>query len=187
MTRADDTVEKDRITHSLHWGSLLILAVSIAAAMGAVARLSAPLMAAAVIGGLILVLARFVVSQRLGADEDVSLEEQTAVFGDDPLPVNRGSTSTFSEPSSVSVATLPHPRLRLLSPLQVRVERADNMVIVWNESLEQLGYGPSLSDAVEDFQMTVIEEYESLQNTKHRGPGPESEWRQLSNMVQVRA
>lgn len=97
------------------------------------------------------------------------------------------SSETSATPSEISIGTLPHPRLRLRGPLRAEVRREGDAVGVWSSDLEELGIGPHLSAAIEDFQRSVIELYFTLEADQNRlGPGLTTLWQRLQEMIDVR-
>jgi len=90
-------------------------------------------------------------------------------------------------PPLLLLSSLPHPQMRLRVPLRLRVEREGDLVSVWNEEVEELGYGPHLTAAVEDFQQTVVELYTSLRQDRERlGPALQVLWNRLEHLVEWR-
>ena len=90
-------------------------------------------------------------------------------------------------PREVILGTLPHPRLRLLAPIRLQVQREDGSVTVWAEDLEEVGYGPDLGAAIQDFQQTLIELYTTLDREHDRlGPGMAQLWRRLGQLIESR-
>jgi hypothetical protein len=60
----------------------------------------------------------------------------------------------------------------------LRVERENEHVTVWSDDLEEIGYGPTLGAALDDFQQTVVELHESLHAVQERlGPDMTRLWR----------
>lgn len=92
-------------------------------------------------------------------------------------------------PTELLIGTLPHPRLRLRAPIRVEVQRESSDVGVWSPELEELGVGPHLSAAIEDFQRSVVELFFELEiEAAHDrlGPGMVALWRRLQGLVDVR-
>ena len=99
-------------------------------------------------------------------------------------PGLRGLSAT---PPEVLVGTLPHPYLRLRGPIRVEVQRDGDAVGVWSPDLQELGVGPHLSAAVEDFQRSVVELYLALEADQQRlGPDLAGVWRRLQDLVVAR-
>ena len=81
-------------------------------------------------------------------------------------------------PAVLTLASLHHPRLRLQIPLSLRIERENGHVTAWSDDLEEIGYGPTLGAALDDFQRTVVELYESLHAAQELlGPDMARLWR----------
>lgn len=90
-------------------------------------------------------------------------------------------------PAALTLASLHHPRLRLQVPLDLRIEREHEHVTVWSDDLEEIGYGPTLGAAIEDFQRTIVELHESLHASQERlGPDMARLWRMLQQHVSER-
>jgi hypothetical protein len=87
-------------------------------------------------------------------------------------------------PGVLSIATLPHSQLRLRRPLPVDVLAEGENVGVWSEELEELGTGPHLSAAIDDFQRSVVELYLSLETDQDRIGGEIAAlWQRLQQVV----
>jgi hypothetical protein len=92
----------------------------------------------------------------------------------------RNIAGAEATPATLFLSSLHHPQLRLQMPLGLRIERENGHVMAWSDDLEEIGYGPTLGAAVEDFQRTVVELYESLHDAQdHLGPDMERLWRVL--------
>ncbi len=97
------------------------------------------------------------------------------------------NAATSATPGTLVLGSLRHPQLRLRSSLPLRVEREHDFVTVWNDALEELGYGPYLTVAVEDFQKTVVELYFSLRSDQSRlGPEMARLWQKLQERIEER-
>lgn len=93
-------------------------------------------------------------------------------------------------PHEVVIGRLPFASLRLRSPLRLEVQREDNNVAVWSPDLEEMGFGPHLGAAIEDFQQTLVELYATLEDEAgaHRlGPGMAELWQRLQGVIERRA
>ncbi len=98
-----------------------------------------------------------------------------------------GGPVPSATPDRLLLGGLRHPRLRLYRPVSLTVEREDEHVTVWSDLLEEIGYGPHLTAAVEDFQETVSELYFSLKAEQERlGPEMRRLWEMLQGMVDER-
>jgi hypothetical protein len=90
-------------------------------------------------------------------------------------------------PSEVLIGTLPHPNLRLRAPLRVEVQREDDAIGVWSPDLEEFGYGPHLTAAIEDFQQTLVELYLTLEEDRpNLGPAMIAQWERLEQAIEQR-
>ncbi len=90
-------------------------------------------------------------------------------------------------PTDVLLGTLPDPEIRLQAPIHLEVQQEDDNVAVWSEELEEFGYGPHLTAAIEDFQQTVIELYHTLAAEQgHLGPGMVDLWARLQLFIERR-
>ena len=99
----------------------------------------------------------------------------------------RGSTSAEATPAVLTLASLHHPRLRLRTPLSLRIERENEHVTAWSDDLEEIGYGPTLGAAIEDLQRTIVELYESLHAEQERlGPDMARLWGVVQQRVSER-
>lgn len=109
-------------------------------------------------------------------------------MGEEPIGnYVQSQPSAPSTPSTIMVGTLPSPSIRLRRPLDLRVEKENEFITVWNEELEELGYGPNLAAAVEDFQQTLLELYRTLQAEQgNLGPEMQALWRRLSEYIEER-
>jgi hypothetical protein len=103
----------------------------------------------------------------------------------EPTPPTHGAAGAI--PAELTIETLGDPRLHLRTPLRVTVEREGEHVTVWQPELEELGYGPDLAAAVEDFQQTVVELYGTLRAEQGRlGPEMVRLWTYLDQHVEER-
>src|SRR5947209_918701 len=63
------------------------------------------------------------------------------------------------------------PRLKIMKPFTVRVERSDNTTAALAEEIEEFGYGDNTSEALHDLSKTIAELYFSLEDrAAHLGP-----------------
>lgn len=63
---------------------------------------------------------------------------------------------------AVLFGAISDPMIRVKSPIPLRISREGDTVAVFSSDLEEFGYGPTLSDALDDFAKTVCELYLSL-------------------------
>ncbi len=90
-------------------------------------------------------------------------------------------------PTDVLLGTLPAPELRLRAPIHLEVQREGDAVTVWSSDLNEFGYGPHLTEAIEDFQQTVIELYRTLEVQQSRlGPSMTELWALLQLLIERR-
>jgi hypothetical protein len=98
-------------------------------------------------------------------------------------------TAPSATPDEVLIAGLPFAALRLRSPLRLEVQREDDQVAVWSPDLEEMGFGPHLGAAIEDFQQTIVELYAALEDeaaADRLGPGMVDLWQRLQDVVERR-
>jgi CheY-like chemotaxis protein len=75
----------------------------------------------------------------------------------------------------------------LRQPIPLSVTRHGQGVSVWSQDLEEVGFGTSETDAVEDIQKTIVELYDSLQTDEHvLGPAMQDLWHRLQRIVEFR-
>lgn len=75
----------------------------------------------------------------------------------------------LSEPTTkLLFGAINDPRLRLKQPFPLTISRREGSVVVSSDDLEEFGYGPTLSDALEDFGKTICELYHSLEAEERR-------------------
>jgi hypothetical protein len=90
-------------------------------------------------------------------------------------------------PSEFVVGTLRHPFLRLRRPVRLAVAQDGEFVTVLLEEIDEFGYGPHLTAAVEDWQQTIVELYLTLQAERERlGPAMVELWERLQTFVEAR-
>ncbi len=93
-------------------------------------------------------------------------------------------TATSDE---ILLRTLARPHLLLVRPIRLVIERENERVTAWSPELEEIGYGPDLGGALEDFQLTLAELYDTLSSEKDRlGPEMVNLWKMVQTMVKVR-
>lgn len=130
-----------------------------------------------------------------GGRIEPSSEQTDTIISESFSPVSKSSIAErhktegwlSATPSTLLLGMLPHPQLRLRVPLELEVERADDTITVWNEKLQELGYGTYLTAAVEDFQQAVTELYLTLSSEQDRlGPAMAELWQQLQDYIEYR-
>ena len=100
---------------------------------------------------------------------------------------SRSAAGGDATPAKIRLGSLQSPVLKLRSPILLRVGREDGFVTVWSDDLEELGHGPHLTAALEDFQKTVAELYETLRDERDRlGPAMADRWERLQALVEER-
>ncbi len=98
-----------------------------------------------------------------------------------------GQMVETATPPEIYLGALPGPELRLRTPLRLEVQREDDSVVVWSADLDEFGYGPHLTAAIEDFQQTIIELYHTLEGEQDRlGPGMVELWGVLQQTIERR-
>jgi len=90
-------------------------------------------------------------------------------------------------PSEFVVGTLRHPVLRLRRPVRLAVAQDEEFVTVVLDEVDEFGYGPHLTAAIEDWQQTIAELYLTLQAERERlGPAMADLWERLQTVVEAR-
>jgi len=132
---------------------------------------------------------------RSGVTTASSQPETPACFRGEPalasVPVRLVQQSDdgtgHSTPSELALGSLRHPELRLRSPLILDVQREGDQVVVSHEQLGEVGRGPYLTAAVEDFQRAVGRRYLSLQSEQARlDPERARLWQTLQQWIEER-
>ncbi len=95
--------------------------------------------------------------------------------------------SRQATPREFTLGALRHPTLRVRVPFKLDVRKSSEGVTVWSNDLEEVGYGPYLTAAVEDFQQAVTELYLTLRDEQDRlGPDLARVWETLNRHVEER-
>ena len=85
------------------------------------------------------------------------------------------------------VGTIRDGRLRVHSPIHVKVMREGEEVVTEATELNEFGFGENLSEALDDLQAAVRELYWSLMKDQHRlGPELERVWEVLHRKIELR-
>jgi len=71
-------------------------------------------------------------------------------------------------PETMLLGALRDPRLRLLAPLTISLERENDDIVAYCEELEEFGFGTHLTEAIEDLQVTIAELYFTLKEENDR-------------------
>lgn len=96
-------------------------------------------------------------------------------------------TTRSATPATLLLGTLSHPRLRLLRPLRMSISREEAFVVVSVPELEEFGYGPHLTAAIDDLRHSLVELYLRLEEDQPRlGPDLVQLWKQLHQLIQPR-
>jgi len=102
-------------------------------------------------------------------------------------PVHQEEQLGPATPPSLVLGTLNHPRLRLRRPLELRISREEGSVVASVPELEEFGYGPHLSVAIDDLRQGLVELYQTLEIEQHRlGPDLSELWQQMQRLIQPR-
>lgn len=118
-----------------------------------------------------------------GSATAVTIRRRDALVEQGGLEIVDGEVPSAT-PVRLRIGAVRHPRLRLSQPISLTVERDGEHVTVWSDALEEIGYGPHLTAAVEDFQDTVAELYFSLRGEGGRlGPEMRRLWETLQDVV----
>lgn len=80
----------------------------------------------------------------------------------------RPSAMAPVRPSRILFGAINHPRLRMKTPIPVDISAEGESVVASCSELEEFGYGPSLSEALDDFGRTVCQLYFSLDSEGDR-------------------
>jgi hypothetical protein len=90
-------------------------------------------------------------------------------------------------PEEILVGTLRDGRLRVHSPIRVKVVRDGKQVVTEATEINEFGFGENLSESLADLQATVCELYWSLMKDRHRlGPELERAWETLQRKIDLR-
>jgi len=90
-------------------------------------------------------------------------------------------------PAEFVVGTLRHPFLRLRHPVRLAVAQDEEFVAVVLDEINEFGYGPHLTAAVEDWQQTIAGLYLTLEAERERlGPAMADLWQRLQTIVEPR-
>jgi hypothetical protein len=103
-----------------------------------------------------------------------------------PLAVAPG-TAPAGLPPDFLVGSLHHPFLRLRRPVRLAVAQDEEFVAVSFDDIDEFGYGPYLTAAVEDWQQTIAELYLTLRAERERlGPAMADLWERLQTIIEAR-
>lgn len=89
------------------------------------------------------------------------------VFEVEAILRERASSPT-ERPQRVLFGAIRDPKVRIKNPIPVDISVEDGSVVAFSPLLREFGYGPSLSEALDDFGKTVCELYHSLESQESR-------------------
>jgi hypothetical protein len=90
-------------------------------------------------------------------------------------------------PPQLQLGTLSDGRFRVRRPIRVNISTEHGHVIAEAPEFEEYGYGANLSEAVRDFQRTLVELYFTLERDQERlGAGLRAVWAALREAVDKR-
>jgi len=103
------------------------------------------------------------------------------------VDVHRENLPTGATPESLLLGNLNHPHLRLREPINVLITREDSLLIASIPDIDEFGYGPHLTAAVEDLRQTLIELFQTLKAEQSRlGPDMRQLWDRLQHLIEER-
>lgn len=74
-------------------------------------------------------------------------------------------------PNHILLGTLRDGRLRVQSPISVKLTKEDHHVIAEAIGLDEFGFGTNLAEAIRDLQRAIVELYFTLEAERNRlGP-----------------
>jgi len=86
--------------------------------------------------------------------------------------------------TQLRLGSLGPTRLQLRRPLPVRLEREKEYIVAYCDELEEYGFGPHLTAALEDLKLTIVELYFTLKAERHRlGPALQPIWAKLQEVI----
>lgn len=101
-------------------------------------------------------------------DEGKSEDEPLEGLPPFELPTVQTRIIAPALPESMLLGALRDPRLRLLAPLTISLERENEDIVAYCEELEEFGFGTHLTEAIEDLQVTIAELYFTLKEENDR-------------------
>jgi hypothetical protein len=103
------------------------------------------------------------------------------------VEMHKESVPARATPERLLVGNLNHPHLRLRHPISVMITRDESLLIASIPEIDEFGYGPHLTAAVEDLRQTLIELFQTLKSEQSRlGPGMLQLWGQLRELIEER-
>lgn len=95
--------------------------------------------------------------------------------------------SRKATPETLQIAILPDDRLMMKASVEVKMEQEGEFYIARSEDLNEFGYGESPTEAIEDFQLSLVELYWGLKAEKDKlGPKMVDIWKHLREIIQER-
>lgn len=83
-------------------------------------------------------------------------------------------------PNHILLETLRHRRLRVQSPMTVKITKENQHVIAEATELDEFGFGANLSEALRDLQRAIVKLYFTLEAERDRlGPDLQRVWATL--------
>src|SRR5207247_3316826 len=73
---------------------------------------------------------------------------------------------TSVRPDKILFGLILNPQLRIKKPLRVDISRSENSTIAYCPALEEFGYGPNISAALDDLAKTLSELFFSLEDKR---------------------
>jgi len=124
-------------------------------------------------------------------DPDPDKERLELYQGNHELPtsveLHREDFPTHATPENLLLGNLNHPRLRLRQPVNVIITRDDSLLIASIPEIEEFGYGPHLTSAIEDLRQTLVELFQTLKSEQSRlGSDIVQLWNQLQVLIEER-
>ena len=88
-----------------------------------------------------------------------------------PMIRNHSGSDDLPESGALAIGTLGSPLVRPKKPIRLSVAREGSYFTARWEVIAEFGYGENLTDAIEDFQKTVLDLFERLEDDESRlGP-----------------
>jgi len=109
-----------------------------------------------------------VMELEIKTSKGVSSDEPLATFPPFQLQIEQTGTIGLPLPETMLLGALRDPRLRLLAPLTISLERENDYIVAYCEELEEFGFGTHLTEAIEDLQVAIAEVYLTLKEEKDR-------------------
>lgn len=86
--------------------------------------------------------------------------------------------------TQILLGSLRDGRLRVQSPITVKITKEDRHIIAEATELDEFGFGANLSDALRDLQRAIVELYLTLEEGKDRlGPDLQRVWTTLQHKL----